>query len=163
MSDLSSVAKANIESARQHDGKFGTQPHSNPGQLDGLTEEQPTCTTLPDGTKEWSVNDKLHRVDGPAVEYTDGSKEWYVNDKLHRVDGPAVEGASGYKEWWLDGRLHRTDGPAIEYASSGAKEWWLDGQRHRTDGPAVERADGAKMWYLRGECLTEAEHAERTS
>ena len=37
MSDLSSAAKANLESARQSDGKFGTQPHSNPGQLSGLT------------------------------------------------------------------------------------------------------------------------------
>ena len=33
MSDLSSAAKANLEAARQSDGKFGTQPHSNPGQL----------------------------------------------------------------------------------------------------------------------------------
>ena len=41
MSDLSSAAKANLEAARQSDGKFGTQPHSNPGQLSGLTEEQP--------------------------------------------------------------------------------------------------------------------------
>ena len=37
MSDLSSAAKANLEAARQSDGKFGTQPHSNPGQLDSLT------------------------------------------------------------------------------------------------------------------------------
>ena len=37
MSDLSSAAKANLEAARQSDGKFGTQPHSNPGQLSGLT------------------------------------------------------------------------------------------------------------------------------
>ena len=37
MSDLSGAAKANLESARRSDGKFGSQPHSNPGQLSGLT------------------------------------------------------------------------------------------------------------------------------
>ena len=29
--------------------------------------------------KEWYVNGKLHREDGPAVEWEDGSKSWYVN------------------------------------------------------------------------------------
>ena len=139
MSDLSSVAKANIESARQHDGKFGTQPHSNPGQLDGLTEEQPTCVTSDDGVKKWQLNGEPHRTDGPAIEFPDGYKAWYVGGKRHRTDGPAFEGADGYKAWYVDGKLHRTD------------------------GPAVERPDGTKTWYLRGECLTEAEHAERTS
>ncbi len=33
---------------------------------------------------------------------SDGKKEWYLNGKLHRVDGPAYEGASGDKEWWLN-------------------------------------------------------------
>ena len=31
------------------------------------------------GTKRWYLNDKLHRIDGPAVEYEDGSKEWWIN------------------------------------------------------------------------------------
>ena len=29
--------------------------------------------------KLYTLNDKLHRLDGPAIEYTDGYKEWYVN------------------------------------------------------------------------------------
>ena len=29
----------------------------------------------------WFQNDKLHRNDGPAVEYASGSKEWYINGK----------------------------------------------------------------------------------
>ena len=33
MSDLSGAAKASLEAVRRSDGKFGTQPHSNPGQL----------------------------------------------------------------------------------------------------------------------------------
>lgn len=32
-----------------------------------------------DGTKYWFLNDKLHRIDGPAIEWADGSKEWYLN------------------------------------------------------------------------------------
>ena len=29
--------------------------------------------------------------------YENGDKEWYLNGKLHREDGPAVEDANGYK------------------------------------------------------------------
>jgi hypothetical protein len=32
-----------------------------------------------EGTKEWYLNNKLHREDGPAMEYADGSKSWYLN------------------------------------------------------------------------------------
>ena len=32
----------------------------------------------------------------------DGTKEWYINGKPHREDGPAVEDANGTKEWWLN-------------------------------------------------------------
>ena len=33
-------------------------------------------------TKYWYQNDKLHREDGPAVEYANGSRIWYINGKL---------------------------------------------------------------------------------
>ena len=56
-----------------------------------------------DGSKEWRLNGKLHRTDGPAIEYADGSKEWYLNGKCHREDGPAVEYADGTKFWFLNG------------------------------------------------------------
>jgi hypothetical protein len=33
-----------------------------------------------------------------------GSKIWYNEDaKLHRVDGPAVEYKDGTKAWWING------------------------------------------------------------
>ncbi len=32
-----------------------------------------------DGNKYWLFNNKLHREDGPAVEYADGTKQWYLN------------------------------------------------------------------------------------
>jgi hypothetical protein len=32
-----------------------------------------------------------------------GTKRWYLNGKLHRLDGPAIEYSGGDKEWWLNG------------------------------------------------------------
>ena len=55
------------------------------------------------GTKYWYLNDKLHRSDGPAVEFKSGNKRWYINGKRHRTDGPAVEYADGDGEWYIDG------------------------------------------------------------
>ena len=69
---------------------------------------------------------RLHRADGPAVEYADGTKYWYKDDKLHRTDGPAIEYTDGTKHWYKDGKIHRTDGPAVEYAD-GTKHWYIDG------------------------------------
>jgi hypothetical protein len=59
-----------------------------------------------DGIKKYYKDDKLHREDGPAVEYVNGTKDWYIDGKLHREDGPAVEWSDGYKEWWLNGTYH---------------------------------------------------------
>jgi len=88
-----------------------------------------------------------------------GDKHWYLYGKLHRTDGPAVEYADGAKFWWFDGKLHRTDGPAVEYAN-GAKFWWFDGKCHRTDGPAAEYANGTKEWFLDDKQLTQAQWLE---
>jgi hypothetical protein len=54
------------------------------------------------GDRYWYLNDKVHRVDGPAVEYANGDRFWCLNDKVHRVDGPAIEFATGAKEWCLN-------------------------------------------------------------
>ena len=56
------------------------------------------------GDKKWYLNGKLHREDGPAIEWAGGSKYWYLNDKLHREDGPAIEWAGGRRSWWLNGK-----------------------------------------------------------
>jgi len=56
--------------------------------------------------------------------YESGKKEWFLNGKLHREDGPAIEHANGDKSWYLNGKLHRVDGPAVEY-KNGEKFWFL--------------------------------------
>ena len=43
------------------------------------------------------------------IEYTvkvhdSGDKYWYLNGKLHREDGPAIEYSDGYKAWYIDGK-----------------------------------------------------------
>ena len=55
------------------------------------------------GTKKWYLNNKLHREDGPAAEYTNGSKFWYFNGELHREDGPAVILPNGSPYWYVLG------------------------------------------------------------
>ena len=87
-----------------------------------------TVNVSDNGDKYWYINGKLHREDGPAVEFSDGDKIWYINDKLHREDGPAIDESNGYKAWYINGRLHREDGPAVEY-SNGYKEWYLNGKK----------------------------------
>ena len=58
------------------------------------------------GSKWWYDSDgKLHREDGPAIEWAYGSNAWYKHDKLHREDGPAIE-ADQHKEYWLEGMYY---------------------------------------------------------
>jgi hypothetical protein len=101
------------------------------------------------GTREWYRRGRRHRDGGPAVEHADGTKSWYRGGQLHRDDGPAVEGADGNLEWHREGKLHREDGPALQDAG-GRKCWYRNGQLHREDGPAIEWASRIKDWYLQG-------------
>ena len=94
----------------------------------GICDKQVFCVNK-FGTKYWFLNGELHRVDGPAVEFTNGTKWWYLNGKIHRENGHAVEYASGAKYWCLNGKQHRVNGPAIEYAN-GDKYWYLNGKRY---------------------------------
>jgi hypothetical protein len=65
-----------------------------------------TMTVDKRGTKVWKNSErKLHRADGPAVEYLSGGKEWWVEGKRHRTDGPAVEHSDGDKHWWVNGKF----------------------------------------------------------
>ena len=93
--------------------------------------------------------------------FDNGDKRWYQNGKLHRLDGPAIEYANGdYKVWYRNDNYHRLDGPAIEYAN-GDKYWCRNGKLHRDDGPAIEYANGIKRWYIDDNNLTEEEFNDR--
>jgi hypothetical protein len=93
-------------------------------------EPQKYIVTVFQNRTEWRNEEGLlHRLDGPAIEYTSGSKEWYVNGELHRLDGPATEYSHGTTSWWVNGELHRLDGPAIEW-SDGYKSWYIEGKKH---------------------------------
>jgi hypothetical protein len=78
-----------------------------------------------------------------------GNKWWKNKDgKIHRLDGPAVEFNSGYKEWWFEGRIHREDGPAVVFPS-GDKNWWLDSINYKTKEDWFNAlSDEAKMKCL---------------
>lgn len=73
----------------------------------------------------------LHREGEPAIKYANGDMSWYFHGQLHRVDGPAIEWTGG-TEWYLHGQLHRIDGPAVEHAK-GAKQWYLNDKRINCD------------------------------
>ena len=100
------------------------------------------------------------------IEYTvivddNGDRCWRLNGKLHREDGPSVEYANGTREWYLNGKLHREYGPAIEY-SDGSRCWYLNDNLHREDGPAVEWHTGSRQWFLNDVEYTEEEFIKKT-
>ena len=103
----------------------------------------------------WPGTDRrLHRLDGPAIEWADGRRDWLQNGLRHRDGGPAVETADGYRAWYQNGHLHRLDGPA-SMREDGERAWYQNGLLHRTDGPAIEYADGTYEWCLNGVPHTE--------
>jgi len=70
---------------------------------------QSICETDKDGNKYWYLNDRLHREDGPAIEFINGHKEWHFCGELHRLDGPAIKYASGDKCWFVHGKYINCD------------------------------------------------------
>ena len=52
------------------------------------------CVVDLDGDKWWHVNDKLHRVDGPAIEYANGDTVWWLKDER------LGEGVYGFWKLW---------------------------------------------------------------
>jgi hypothetical protein len=85
---------------------------------------------LHDGTTVYQKQgDITHREDGPAVIWPSGIKEWYIDSKHHRVDGPAIESPNG-RQWLIEGMRHREDGPAIE-GFNKQPEWYLNDKKLR--------------------------------
>tara|TARA_R110000851_G_scaffold113803_1_gene238636 strand:+ start:342 stop:560 length:219 start_codon:yes stop_codon:yes gene_type:complete len=45
-----------------------------------MDKMQPIMTVNRFGDKFWMLHTKIHRDDGPAIEYADGYKSWWLND-----------------------------------------------------------------------------------
>ena len=103
---------------------------------------------------EWRLPDgRLHRDDGPAVEWSSGTKEWWIEGHLHREDGPAViEATTGRRLWFKHGTIHRVGGPAIEVPGEYG-EWYLDGKRHCEIWPALAHRSGLFEFFRHGKRL----------
>jgi len=99
----------------------------------------------------WHKDDRLHRADGPAVEWNDGVKSWYYKG--------VFVGQGDKPDPTLWARLTSVEingGPLLNGCVvdlKGDKHWYKDGKIHREDGPAVERAGGSRCWYLKGKHL----------
>jgi hypothetical protein len=61
------------------------------------------------------------------VVWPNGEKQWWLNGKCHREEGPAVVCPNGEKQWWLNGLIHRENGPAMVWAN-GREYWFLNGK-----------------------------------
>lgn len=68
------------------------------------SKQEPQMRMDAEGYKRWTLNNKFHREDGPAVESPDGSKAWFVNGRLHRLDGPAFVQADEAVGWYVNGK-----------------------------------------------------------
>lgn len=57
------------------------------------------------GIKYLDDEGKLHRTDGPALEWENGTKHWAVKGLHHRLDGPAIIWESGNEEYLINGEF----------------------------------------------------------
>jgi hypothetical protein len=117
---------------------------------------EPIVSTRLNGDTEWRVQGKLHREDGPAVEYTRGGGEWWLHGVNHREDGPAAIFPDGSWGWYKNGHLHRDDGPAL-WEPSGRMAWYRNGSPHREDGPAGFHPGLGWFWALDGRIFSREE------
>lgn len=100
-----------------------------------------TILTARDNVVEWTEI-PIHSVDFK------GNEHWSVNNKLHNLNGPALITPDTI-EWWVNGQRHRVDGPAVIQAN-GTKCWYYRDKRHCSTGPAMDFPWGTKYWYYHG-------------
>lgn len=84
---------------------------------------QPERTVLRDGTVEYRLHGKLHRMDGPAWIQKGGAQKWFHAGRMHREDGPAWIVPRFFARFYKEGHKHRSDGPAIIF-SQGTMFWF---------------------------------------
>jgi len=49
-------------------------------------KEKPYCIEYNAFVRDWKVNGKFHREDGPAIYYNNGNKYWYLNGKEYSFE-----------------------------------------------------------------------------
>ncbi len=121
---------------------------------------------------QYTLNNNLHRTDGPAHERPDGYKEYWLYGKLSRIDGPAVIHSDGTKKYYLNGNILTKEQFDAQIQPEPTKpstpnydkketnpftkftRYTLNGKLHRTDGPAIEYSSGRQEYWLDGICLT---------
>ena len=59
-----------------------------------------------DNSVYWFANGRVHREDGPAIEWTNGTKYWYKDGKSHREDGPSIIYPNGEKYWRINKKIY---------------------------------------------------------
>jgi hypothetical protein len=70
------------------------------------------------------MNSTNNKNSNYTIVYKD-RKEWYKNGKLHRENGPAIQYKNGFKKWYKNGILYRECGPKIIKHN---KKWFINGQ-----------------------------------
>ena len=82
-----------------------------------------------ENTTEYTLNDVLHKDDGPA--YDDGNISVWVKNGRRCNPKPGVPGyiciSRNVVQYYVDGELHRIGGPAVE--SKDGDEYWIHGER----------------------------------
>jgi len=207
--DGPAVEKTNGHKEYWIEGVHLTEEEFNEEQFPIL--EQPQIDEF--GTEIWRNKDgKYHRDDDlPAMTYKNGTKYWYKHGKLHRLNGPAAEYTNGTKmyhiegteltedefneskDWeqfepeddgsnltqdefdiYLDGlskdeldeyynkKREPVDEPVLfETDDLGTKIWRNEmGQLHREDGPAAIGKNGHGTYYLNGTALTPEDYCK---
>lgn len=98
----------------------------------------------------WTINNKLHCVIGPAIEYECQDKIWYYLGKHHNKDGPAVV-QGNFTVWCKHGEKHRDNDEPAECCKGAYLVWYIDGKLHRdNDRPAFIKSIGNELtakWY----------------
>ena len=87
----------------------------------------------------------LHRICGPA--YIDVNFTCFaVNERTHRIDGPAIMGPSGGFQWLMCGVFHRIEGPFENIAN--AINWAVAGVTFDTTPRPWQRRARRLRWML---------------
>lgn len=113
---------------------------------------------LPDGTKQWLYENKLHREEGPAEIKPNGevkysffgypvtAQEWQDNkDGKIKIDWEKFSSKTDRAvQFYKDGVCHRKNGPS--YIQSYRRWYEVEGKRHRVDGPAFDSTHLKEYW-----------------